>query len=207
MAEVLSAFGLAPAAIERVAVDLVIAPLFAGERPLRGAAGRIDWRLCGRLSHLCAADRITGDRGSAVLILAGGGVRAPRVLGVGLGRRDDLDAASWREWVDDVLARADGLRAPRLGVALPGGSDAVGDDRLMALATAVAESATEREVLIAPEPADTNPVVEWLRMASRRSRPPGLEVRPPGETRSPHGVSPRSPVPESSPPSAGRFTR
>jgi hypothetical protein len=122
MSEALSTFGLAPTAIERIAVDLVVAPIFEGERPLRGAAGRIDWRLCGRLSHLCAAGRLSGGLDSAVLILAGGGVRAPRVLGVGLGRREDLDAARWRNWVGAVLDRAAGLPARRWGGALPGAS-------------------------------------------------------------------------------------
>jgi hypothetical protein len=207
MSEALSTFGLAPTAIERIAVDLVVAPLFEGERPLRGAAGRIDWRLCGRLSHLCAAGRLSGGLDSAVLILAGGGVRAPRVLGVGLGRREDLDAARWRNWVGAVLDRAAGLHARRLVVALPAGSDGVSDERLMTLATAVAAGTSEREVLVAPEPSDASLVVEWLRSASRRARLSGLEVRSPGETRAPHGAAAHSRASESSQASAGRFTR
>ena len=41
---------LAPGPIERIRADVAVVPLFAGERPLRAAAGRVDWRLCGRLS-------------------------------------------------------------------------------------------------------------------------------------------------------------
>ena len=51
--------GLAPGSIERVRADLAVVPLFAGERPLLGAAGRVDWRLCGRLSHLFAAGHLS----------------------------------------------------------------------------------------------------------------------------------------------------
>ena len=39
-----------PASVERVRADVAAVPLFAGERPLQGSAGRADWRLCGSLS-------------------------------------------------------------------------------------------------------------------------------------------------------------
>ena len=77
--------GLAPGPIERVRADVAVVPLFANERPLRAAAGRVDWRLCGRLSHLFAAGRLAGAVGEAVLIPGGGGISAPRILGLGAG--------------------------------------------------------------------------------------------------------------------------
>ena len=83
---------LAPGPIERVRADVAIVPLFAGERPLRAAAGRVDWRLCGRLSHLFAAGRLTGAAGEAVLIPGGGGIFSPRVIGLGAGERGQIDA-------------------------------------------------------------------------------------------------------------------
>jgi hypothetical protein len=85
--------GLAPGPIERVPADVAVVALFAGERPLRAAAGRVDWRLCGRLSHLFASGRLTGVEGEAVLIPGGGGMRAPRVMGVGFGERARADRA------------------------------------------------------------------------------------------------------------------
>jgi hypothetical protein len=206
MAEASSSLGLASALIERVHADLVAVPLFRGEHPLRGAVGRIDWRLCGRLSHLCAAGSVSGEPGRAVLIPGGGGVRASRVLVLGLGLRADLDAPRWRDWVGDALARARGLRAHRLVTALPLADEAVGD-RLLALARAIVDEQHPLEVLLAPEASDEAAASEWLRSAARRSRPAGLEIHPPGEARSPHGASPPSRASESSQPSAGRFTR
>ena len=78
---------LAEVAIERVPADVAVVALFADERPLRGAAGRLDWRLCGRLSRLVAAGRLSGQSGEAVLTPGGGGVRARAVVGLGLGSR------------------------------------------------------------------------------------------------------------------------
>jgi hypothetical protein len=202
----MNSLGLAPAAIERVSADLVIVPFFADERPLQGAAGRIDWRLCGRLSHLCAAERVRGEPGAAVLIPGGGGVRAPRVLGLGIGVRGDLDAERWSGWTEDALARAAGLRSARIVLALPESGDAHAE-RLAALAKAVAAAPSECEVWLAPEPSDAAAVSEWLRTAARRGRHENLQIHPPGEGRSPHGASSASSHRESSQASAGRFTR
>ena len=87
-------------------------PLFASERPLRAAAGRVDWRLCGRLSHLFAEGRLSGAVGEAVLLPGGGGICAPaRAPALGAGDRAQIDAAAWARWVADALARSRGLAA------------------------------------------------------------------------------------------------
>jgi hypothetical protein len=45
--------------LEQVPETLVL-PFFADERPLRGAAGLCDWRLCGRLSRLLQSSSVAG---------------------------------------------------------------------------------------------------------------------------------------------------
>jgi len=198
--------GLAPAPIERVRADLAVVPLFAGERPLRAAAGRIDWRLCGRLSHLFAARRLSGAVGEAVLIPGGGGVAAPRVLGLGAGRRDEIDAAAWATWLADALARSRGLIAHRAVIALPELEVALAE-RLAVLARSVAGAELLEEIEIAPEPVDAPGAADWLRGAARRSRPEGLEIRPPAELLVPQGTETDPARVRSSQESAGRFTR
>jgi hypothetical protein len=198
--------GLAPAPIERVRADLAVVPLFANERPLRAAAGRIDWRLCGRLSHLFAEGRLSGAVGEAVLLPGGGGICAPRVLGVGAGERARLDAAAWASWVEDALGRSRGLAARRAVIALPELEVAL-VERLSELAKSAARIDLPAEIEIAPEPADAPGTADWLRGAARRARPEGLEVRTPNEPISPQGVEPESPRAWSSRESAGRSTR
>ena len=198
--------GLAPAAIERVRADLAVVPLFEGERPLRAAAGRVDWRLCGRLSHLFAAGRLSGAVGEAVLIPGGGGIFAPRVLGLGAGRRDQIDAVGWSGWVDDALERARGLAAARAVLALPELEIALAE-RLALLAKCVARIELPGEVEIAPEPGEAPGTADWLRGAARRARPEGLEIRAPVETLAPQGAEGESPRARSSRESASRSTR
>ena len=45
---------------DETARDCLVLPVFKDDRPLRGAAGLADWRLCGRLSRLLKAN--TRDR-------------------------------------------------------------------------------------------------------------------------------------------------
>jgi len=160
---------LAAGPIERVSADVAVVPLFAGERPLRDTAGRIDWRLCGRLSHLFAARRLDGASGEAVLVPGGGGVRARLVLGLGLGERpavadlrepaspaDSTSPSSassrsassrsassgwerWPAWCGDALARARALDARHVALGVPGFGPAL-PERLAELLAAAGET-------------------------------------------------------------------
>jgi len=47
--------------------EALVLPFFSDERPLRGAAGLVDWRLCGRLSRMLKAGRVRGALGEATL--------------------------------------------------------------------------------------------------------------------------------------------
>ena len=165
--------GLASGPIERVVADVAVVPLFASERPLRDAAGRVDWRLCGRLSHLFAAARLDGIAGEAVLIPGGGGLRAPRVLGLGLGLREELDGVRWQQWIADALLRAGALAARHAVIALPESGPALAG-RLDALAACADREPSPEVVSLAPEPGDLDAAGEWLRAAVRRGRPAGL---------------------------------
>jgi len=105
--------------LERMTADVAAVPLFSTDRPLRGAAGRADWRLQGRLSRLLAEGRLSGARGEAVLVESGGPVAARYLLALGLGSRADLDGEAWRAYAGDAVRRARGLGAGRLALALP----------------------------------------------------------------------------------------
>lgn len=110
-----------PAPIERTRAELVVVPLFEDERPLQGGAGRLDWRLCGRLSALVASGRLAGARGDAALLACFGGLRAPRLLVLGAGPRAGFDLAALEALARDALERAVALRLTSL--ALPLGED------------------------------------------------------------------------------------
>ncbi len=132
---------------ERVVADLLVAPFFAGERPLRGAAGRVDWRLCGLVSEQMVAGAIRGEPDEAVLVLSSGRLKSPRILLVGLPARARLGASDLAASARAGVARAVALRAGRVALALPAEArSGLGPDR-----AAVAVLAGAGEAL-APNP-------------------------------------------------------
>jgi hypothetical protein len=95
--------------------------VFSDERPLRGSAGRADWRLCGRLSELAVAGKLSGRRGEALLAATFGGLAAPVVLVLGLGPRAAFDASGLQAFAGEAVRRALGLRVPTLALPMPEG--------------------------------------------------------------------------------------
>jgi len=113
----------APRALESLGLlktEVLCLPVFADERPLRGAAGLIDWRLCGRLSTLLVEGALTGDLGEALLMPPPGQRLAlERLLLLGAGRRVGLDEARCRALMDEVVRRVRALRVRTAALALP----------------------------------------------------------------------------------------
>jgi hypothetical protein len=81
---------LYPGPVTEAPADTIIALVPSDERPLGGDAGRIDWRLCGRISEQLSSGYATGALGEAVLLPAGRPLNAARLLLVGLGERAQL---------------------------------------------------------------------------------------------------------------------
>lgn len=82
---------------------------FADERPLRGAAGLADWRLCGRLSALIRRGKLSGTRGETLLLPPGRRLKFSRLLLFGLGTSQRFNEDTYRDqirWIRDVAARA-----------------------------------------------------------------------------------------------------
>jgi len=107
-------------AVERVRADLLAVPVFSDDRPLRGAAGRADWRLCGRLSRLVAEGRLGGQPGEAVLAATFGGLLVPLVLTLGAGPRRAFDAPGLQAFAGEAVRRALALRVPTVALPMPG---------------------------------------------------------------------------------------
>jgi hypothetical protein len=74
--------------------------LFADERPPRGVAGLVDWRLAGRVSRLLQTGFLTGEVGEVLLVPGRPRLVSDKVLLFGLGPRAEFD-----EQVFDRVAR------------------------------------------------------------------------------------------------------
>jgi hypothetical protein len=112
--------------------DGLVLPVFKDDRPLRGAAGLADWRLCGRLSRLVKSNRATAEAGETLLLPPGRRLRFARILWFGLGDakgysderfRGDLAwilgvvrSAGVADWALQAPGRASGLIGARRAV-------------------------------------------------------------------------------------------
>lgn len=89
--------------------DCLVLPVFRDDRPLRGAAGLADWRLCGRLSRLLKSNRATAEQGETMMLPPGRRLRFKRVLWFGLGDAKNYTDDRLRKdltWIADVVKKA-----------------------------------------------------------------------------------------------------
>lgn len=106
--------------LPHVEADVLVAPFFADDRPLRGPAAWADWRLCGLLDESLASGRLPTGLGAATLAPSGGRLAAGRVLLIGLGPRAELGFAELRSAATRAAERLAALRAGDVAFAVPG---------------------------------------------------------------------------------------
>jgi hypothetical protein len=100
--------------------DCVCVPVWTDVRPLRGAAGLLDWRMCGRLSAMLASGKVTGAEGEQTLFPSAHRLPWRLVLALGVGPRRDFSERRFQACVHRAFEAVRGLGARRLALALPG---------------------------------------------------------------------------------------
>ncbi len=150
---------------DETARDCLVLPVFKDDRPLRGAAGLVDWRLCGKLSKLVKAQRASAESGEQLLLPPGRRLRFTRIFWFGLGdakgyneerfRKDlawilgTLTKAGVKDWVVQMPGRASGLIGARRAVEI------VLEDQLLA----------DQQVTVIEDPAGQKDIAELLRQS------------------------------------------
>ena len=81
----------APRSLDELQTQLIVLPFFSDERPLCGAAGLIDWRLCGALSRKVMSGYLDGSFGEKALVAAPPKLKSEGLLLVGLGASTAFD--------------------------------------------------------------------------------------------------------------------
>ncbi|MCS5638448.1 MAG: hypothetical protein NZ990_18185 [Myxococcota bacterium] len=109
--------GLDSDPLDAIEADVAVAGFFLEDRPLRGGAGRVDWRLCGLVSRMLARDEIAAERGSALLLAGTGAFRAPRILLLGLGSRADFALTVAQDQMREAMGRCIDLGVRRIALA------------------------------------------------------------------------------------------
>ena len=143
--------------------DCLVLPVFRDDRPLRGAAGLADWRLCGRLSRLIKANRATADAGETMMLPPGRRLRWKRVMWFGLGDAKGYTDERFRKdvsWIRDVVK---GAAVTDWSMQAPGrASGMIGARRAVELMLEDA-TFTEQNLTLLEDPAGQKDIAELLR--------------------------------------------
>ncbi|MGD8860587.1 MAG: M17 family peptidase N-terminal domain-containing protein [Myxococcales bacterium] len=147
-------------------------PFFSDERPLRGALGLVDWRMCAMISKLRKSGDLEGSAGETSLLPARPKLPMDKVFLFGLGPRAKLSTTQVRAAIEhmlDTLERA-GVRTSAL--CLPGRStDAVTPADAMEAFVGAVDARKQHDELILLETHDAQrkmePVIERERRRAR----------------------------------------
>ena len=153
--------------------DCLVLPVFKDDRPLRGAAGLVDWRLCGKLSTLVKGGKATAERGETMLLPPGRRLKFQRVLWFGMGESKGYGEDRFRgdlAWIADVVAKAG---AADWTVQMPGrASGLIGARRAIEIVLED-RALAEQSIAVLEDPAGQKDIAELLR-GQRAKSPPGV---------------------------------
>ena len=112
----------APQSLDELQTEIFVLPFFSDERPLRGAAGLIDWRLCGALSRKLMAGHLDGHFGEKALISAPPKLKSEGLLLVGLGASVAFDTGVAGRACSLIAEALTNAKVSTAALALPGRS-------------------------------------------------------------------------------------
>lgn len=88
---------------DRLETQVVIAPLFQNEKPLKGCQALLDWRLNGLVTYLLEQKSVAGKTGERILINGGSKIAASWVLFLGVGVRKDPVLDQFERFLTEAL--------------------------------------------------------------------------------------------------------
>jgi hypothetical protein len=149
--------------------EVLACGLFADERPPRGLAGLIDWRLAGQLSSLMMDGFVTGLPGEVVMIPLRPKLRFDKGLMFGLGQQSDFDEGGFRASVQQMLKVMEGLCSRSAVVELPGRhARTIQAELATSILLELAGGRAEHDVWTLVEPADEQKRITMRVMEQRR---------------------------------------
>jgi hypothetical protein len=102
-----------------VGLDAVVCLVPSDERPFGGAAGFLDWRLCGALSRAVASGFFLADPGERLLLPSAGLLDAPLVFAVGLGPSKQVTTLGFEHALSAAVTMLTRATRTNVAVALP----------------------------------------------------------------------------------------
>jgi hypothetical protein len=155
--------------IDALRCDALALPWFNDERPLRGALGLIDWRLCGFISKLVIDGALAGAPLETVLIPGTPKFAVSKLFVVGLGSRAEFDDACFARAAQHMLRSMLRAGARTLALVLPGRQvGAIAPAAAMELFAVALAGHAEHEALVLLESAEAQRDMQLVVERERR---------------------------------------
>jgi hypothetical protein len=136
-----------PRRLDEANVELCICAIWSDQRPMRGFADVLDWRLGGRLSAILQSGFVRGEAGETLLVPGKPHVPFEKVVIIGLGSTRGFDEARFRDGVAHMARALEGLRVRRAVIELPGRSNgAIAAERAITLTLESVGASAEHDV-------------------------------------------------------------
>lgn len=100
-------------------IEAVCCFVVEDERPLSGAAGFLDWRLCGGLSKILGSGFFVGAPGDKLLVPTEARVPAKKIFAVGLGRSTAVTALGLEHALTQAAAMLSKAKVDSVALAFP----------------------------------------------------------------------------------------
>jgi hypothetical protein len=135
-----------PRRLDEASVEVCACTIWSDERPIRGFAGLLDWRLGGRLSALLKSGFLRGEPGEVLLVPGKPHVPFEKVLVVGLGARSGFGHSTFRQAIVLIARSLEGMRVRRAVIELPGrATGAIEPEQAIALTLECVGSSPEHD--------------------------------------------------------------
>jgi hypothetical protein len=155
--------------IDALRCDALALPWFCDERPLRGALGLIDWRLCGFISKLVIDGAFAGAPLETVLIPGRPKFALSKLFVVGLGSRAEFDDRCFARASQHMLKTMQQAGARTLALVLPGRpTDAIAPTAAMELLAVIAARHIDHEEIVLLEPGEAQRDMQLVVERERR---------------------------------------
>jgi hypothetical protein len=158
--------------LDDINCEALAIPFFIEERPLQGAFGLVDWRMCGLISRMIVRKRIDGSFKECILIPGRPRISVEKLFLIGLGHEDAFDESVLETISEYMLQTLAAVGVRTSAMVLPGrATDRIEPERAIEVFLQVAAAHEEHDVVIVVEPEEAQqrmaPVVERERRKAR----------------------------------------
>jgi hypothetical protein len=158
--------------VDTVGSEVLACSFFEDERPVRGLAGLVDWRMNARISRFIEAGDLVGKRGEVTLIPGKPRLPFEKLLLFGLGPKQYFDEEVFLEVIHRMLDTLSGLRVRMVVAERPGRhTDMMDAIRAADLIIEACEGREDQDLwTLAEEVADQKRVTQHLADERRKKR-------------------------------------